>query len=59
MTAPKPKRTQRSISLPPALDAKLQTEADERMINASLLVERAVAAYLPTLPSLNGDAPTS
>lgn len=52
MTQPKPKRAQRSISLPPALDAKLQTEADGRLLNASLLVERALAAYLPTLPIL-------
>lgn len=50
--ATKPKRTSLSVSLPPDLAAKLQGEADARMLNASLLVERAVAAYLPTLPPL-------
>lgn len=54
----KPKRASRSISLPPELDAKLQAEADSRLLNPSLLVERAVAQYLPTLPALsNGDTP--
>ena len=51
----KPKRTSLSISLPPELGARLVQEADARMLNTSLLVERAVAAYLPTLPPLNGE----
>ena len=55
-TPTKPKRAQRSISLPPALDEKLQAEADARLLNPSLLVERALAAYLPSLPSLDGPA---
>lgn len=50
--SPKPKRAQRSVTLPEALDAQLQHEADERMLNASIIVERALAAYLPTLPEL-------
>lgn len=60
MTSPKPKRAQRSVSLSPALDAQLQTEADRRMIHASLLIENALTMYLPTLPPLpNGDAPAT
>lgn len=46
---PKIKRTALSISLPPDLAARLAKEADARLVNASLLVEKAVAAYLPTL----------
>lgn len=53
---PKPKRSQRSVTLPPALDAKLQEEADARLLNPSLLVERALAAYLPTLPNMDPSA---
>lgn len=55
----KPKRVAIACSLPPDLAAKLQREADERMLAPSLLIEKAVAAFLPTLPSLNGDAPAS
>lgn len=54
---PKAVRSQRSVTLPPALNTKLQQEADTRMINPSLLVERALAAYLPTLPPLETAAP--
>ena len=53
LTNPKPKRQSRSVTLPPALDAKLQEEANARLINPSLLVERALAAYLPTLPPID------
>lgn len=49
---PKAKRTPFSISLPPDLAAQLTHEAETRMLNPSLLVERAIAAYLPTLPKL-------
>ena len=55
-TQSKPKRIARSVTLPPALDEKLQAEADARLLNPSLLVERALAAYLPSLPSLDGPA---
>lgn len=54
--APKPKRAQRSVTLPPALDAILQTEADARLLNPSLLVERALTMYLPLLPSMDEPA---
>lgn len=52
-TNPKTKRAQRSISLSPAVDAHLQREADVRVLNPSVLVERALAAYLPKLPTLD------
>lgn len=51
----KPKRTALSISLPPDLATKLQQEADTRLVNPSLLVERAVRAFLPTLPTMDAD----
>lgn len=54
--SPKPKRAQRSVTLPPALDEKLQAEADARLLNPSLLVERALAAYLPLLPNMDPTA---
>jgi predicted transcriptional regulator len=53
----KPKRTSLSVSLPPELAAKLQSEAYDRMLNPSLLIEHALKAYLPTLPPLNGNEP--
>ena len=49
---PKAKRTSISCTLPEALAAQLQLEADTRMLAPSLLIERAVAAYLPNLPSI-------
>lgn len=52
-TPGKPKRAQRSVTLPPALDEKLQAEADARLLNPSLLVERALSVYLPTLPNMD------
>lgn len=55
MTPPsnsKPKRMQMSISLPPELGARLAREAQARLLNPSLLVEKAVAAFLPTLPPI-------
>lgn len=55
----KPKRTSMSVSLPPELASKLQSEAESRLLNASLLVERALAAYLPTLPPMNGTEATT
>lgn len=54
----KPTRAQRSVTLPPSLNDKLQAEADSRLLNPSLLVERALAAYLPTLSPLSSlDSP--
>lgn len=49
----KPKRTPFSISLPPDLATKLTAEADARMVAPSWLVEKALAAFLPTLPPLD------
>lgn len=54
--SPKPKRAQRSVTLPEALDALLQHEADERMLHPGLLVERALTMYLPLLPPLDPPA---
>lgn len=49
----KVKRVPMSISLPPELGARLVREAESRLLNPSLLVEKAVAAYLPTLPPID------
>lgn len=46
----KPKRVAVACTLPPDLAAKLKSEADARLLNASLIVERALTMYLPLLP---------
>lgn len=58
-TAPKAKRAQRSVSLSPHVDAMLQKEADARMLHPSVLVEKALAAWLPTLPPVDLDGSES
>lgn len=52
---PKPRRVPLSVSLPPDLSAKLLHEAEQRYIAPTLLVERALLAFLPTLPPLDLD----
>lgn len=52
-TTSKPKRMSLSISLPPELAARLQREADQRLIAPSLLVEKALAPYLAALPPID------
>lgn len=39
----KPKRVSRSITLPEQMDARLQRECDARLLNASVLIEKAVS----------------
>lgn len=51
------KRIAIACTLPPDLADRLKGEADARMIHTSLLIEKAVAAFLPTLPPLDLDAP--
>ena len=55
-TLNRPKRVAIGVSLPPTLAEALQRESDDRMIAPSLLVEKAVAAYIPTLPPMSNGA---
>lgn len=50
-----------SFSLPKTMVATLRAEADTRIVSPSLLAEKAIAAYLPTLPAVNveTDVPTA
>lgn len=52
------KRASMSLSLPAELKKKLYAEAEARVLNPSVLVEKALEKYLPTLPPLNVDAST-
>lgn len=45
----KPKRVAKNISLPPSLAAKLEAEADKRLLNPSLLVEKALERFFEAL----------
>lgn len=47
------KRVAVACTLPPDLAARLNSEANARMLHTSLLIEKAVAAFLPTLPPLD------
>lgn len=48
----KAERTPLSISLPTPLAQTLRDEADKRVVNLSLLVEKALERFLPTLPEV-------
>lgn len=57
MPTPKAEKVPRittSVTLPAELAVKLRSEADERLVSPSLIVQRALEAYLPTLPSPDG-----
>lgn len=49
----KVKRVSRSISFPEKLSNELEKEAEARMISPSVLVEKAVERFLPTLPKID------
>jgi hypothetical protein len=55
-----PKREPISATLPPDIYEQLMAETDQRMISHSILIEKALRAFLPTLPPLPSDdnAPT-
>lgn len=48
----KPERVPLSISIPAELAERLRKEADDRVVNVSLLVAKALEEYLPNLPAL-------
>lgn len=52
MTTPKD-RTQVSVRIKKDLAARLDREADARMVGKSLLVEKALEGYLDALPTLD------
>lgn len=47
--AEKPKRVAKNISLPPDLAKRLDTEAEARLLNPSLLVEKALERFFEAL----------
>lgn len=50
---PKENRESLPVTLPPAMKAKVMKEAEDRMIAPSMLVEKALERFLPTLPPIN------
>lgn len=47
-------RTSKSYSLPNDLLEELEVQAGARLVAPSMIVEKALRAFLPTLPSLDG-----
>lgn len=52
--ADKPKRVAKNISLPPDLAKRLDTEAEARLLNPSLLVEKALSHFFDGLDATEG-----
>lgn len=48
-----------TLSLRKDLADRLDQEADDRVVGKGVLVEKALEAYLPTLPALTAAVPTS
>lgn len=49
----KPEKAGLSVRLPSALVEQVRQEADDRVVSPAVLVQKALEAYLPTLPALD------